>query len=512
MRCRSHGLCVGPYAECSVEEPIANSSMLVLPRIGIPAALILVTIVASYGGIQPCRILDPAVVGMPLVVAMSFTAIGTPARMCSSSPALRRWSMLRAVAMAPSASMCRKALTAPSTASIRSRCAWVASTALISLRDRRSASLAALARVISEVTAEPLFGGTGGATRWTGRTAAGDGAQSSSRIRGTEKRCCSEAGAPASASCAVRLGRTTSGRVTLLIGIGWDVAGTSSVATSFTRATDSRMMASSPDILSSSASLRSMRASMARWATSSREIADMPSSLVGRPESYAACSARCSACWLGDENAAASQPAGIQVVHGVVHRLQRVGLGEHGDPAGGVQGHQLNEVVVAADQVPDDVALGRDHVDGRDVDRPAIPDDEVAACPSGHCPAVALRALLPHEVQDHLGAHSVRHLEDLVYVPAIHDDGLVRPPADSQGQSLLVGVEHDDAGGAHRAKALDAEVAKASRPHHDAGAARVQQGDGLLHRVVSRETGVRQRGHGCGLNPGGELDHGEIGR
>src|SRR5450631_3108571 len=35
---------------------------------------------------------------------------------------------------------------------MRSRCAWVASTALISLRDRRSASSAALARVMSEVT------------------------------------------------------------------------------------------------------------------------------------------------------------------------------------------------------------------------------------------------------------------------------------------------------------------------------------------------------------------------
>src|SRR5881409_1333131 len=31
MRSRSHGLRVGPYAECSVEDPIANSSMLVLP-------------------------------------------------------------------------------------------------------------------------------------------------------------------------------------------------------------------------------------------------------------------------------------------------------------------------------------------------------------------------------------------------------------------------------------------------------------------------------------------------
>src|SRR5690349_24853286 len=39
IRSRSHGLWVGPYAECSVDEPIANSSMLVLPRIGRPAAL-----------------------------------------------------------------------------------------------------------------------------------------------------------------------------------------------------------------------------------------------------------------------------------------------------------------------------------------------------------------------------------------------------------------------------------------------------------------------------------------
>src|SRR3954453_13853252 len=38
IRCRSHGLWLGPYALCSVDEPIANSSMLVLPRIGRAAA------------------------------------------------------------------------------------------------------------------------------------------------------------------------------------------------------------------------------------------------------------------------------------------------------------------------------------------------------------------------------------------------------------------------------------------------------------------------------------------
>ena len=43
----SHGLRVGPNAECSVVDPIANSSMFVLPSTGRPAALILLLIVAS---------------------------------------------------------------------------------------------------------------------------------------------------------------------------------------------------------------------------------------------------------------------------------------------------------------------------------------------------------------------------------------------------------------------------------------------------------------------------------
>src|SRR5690606_41682287 len=71
MRVVSHGLRVGPYAECSVDEPIANSSMLVLPKIGIPAALSLLTTVASYGEIQPSSIFDPHVVGRSTVVNTS---------------------------------------------------------------------------------------------------------------------------------------------------------------------------------------------------------------------------------------------------------------------------------------------------------------------------------------------------------------------------------------------------------------------------------------------------------
>src|SRR5512132_2653065 len=58
-RSRSHGLRVGLKAECSVDEPIANSSMLVLPSITAPAAPSRTTTVASYGGTKRSRIFDP---------------------------------------------------------------------------------------------------------------------------------------------------------------------------------------------------------------------------------------------------------------------------------------------------------------------------------------------------------------------------------------------------------------------------------------------------------------------
>ena len=49
-RPRSHGLSTGPKAEFSLEEPIANSSWLVLPSSGAPAAASRATTVAVYGG------------------------------------------------------------------------------------------------------------------------------------------------------------------------------------------------------------------------------------------------------------------------------------------------------------------------------------------------------------------------------------------------------------------------------------------------------------------------------
>src|SRR5919206_3963577 len=60
-RSGSHGLRVGPYAEFSVDEPIANSSVLVFPSSVRPAALQRAATVASKIGTYPARIRDPAV-------------------------------------------------------------------------------------------------------------------------------------------------------------------------------------------------------------------------------------------------------------------------------------------------------------------------------------------------------------------------------------------------------------------------------------------------------------------
>src|SRR6476619_7031692 len=75
----SWGLRVGPNAEFSVLDPIANSSRLVLPMTIAPASRSRVTTVASYGGRQPSRIFDEHVVGTPRVQKLSLSAIGTPA-------------------------------------------------------------------------------------------------------------------------------------------------------------------------------------------------------------------------------------------------------------------------------------------------------------------------------------------------------------------------------------------------------------------------------------------------
>ncbi len=144
-RSGSTGFRVGPNAEFSVLEPMANSSRFVLPAINAPAARSSRTAVASYGARHPSRIREPHVVGWSSVVRLSFTATGTPARRPASEPASRARSSAASTASARAASSSgsweRNALspaptprpppafTPPSTSAIRAESSAATSTA-----------------------------------------------------------------------------------------------------------------------------------------------------------------------------------------------------------------------------------------------------------------------------------------------------------------------------------------------------------------------------------------------
>src|SRR5688572_26753220 len=89
VRSVAHGFRTGPYAEFSLDDPIANSSQLVLPTMTAPADSSLSTTVALYGGWKVSRILDEAVVRTPLTHRLSLSATGTPASGASVAPAAR---------------------------------------------------------------------------------------------------------------------------------------------------------------------------------------------------------------------------------------------------------------------------------------------------------------------------------------------------------------------------------------------------------------------------------------
>src|SRR5882757_4188451 len=79
-RVRSQGFLTGPYQLVSLDEPIANSSILVLPSITVPASLSRSTTAASYGATKFDNIREAQVVSTPSVQKMSLCASGTPSK------------------------------------------------------------------------------------------------------------------------------------------------------------------------------------------------------------------------------------------------------------------------------------------------------------------------------------------------------------------------------------------------------------------------------------------------
>src|SRR5579884_4006176 len=99
-RVGSCGLRVGKKPEFSVEDPMANSSQLVFPRITAPAASSLSTAVALYGATKFSSIFDAQVVGRPRVRITSLIATGTPESGRSGWPAAISRSTARACSIA----------------------------------------------------------------------------------------------------------------------------------------------------------------------------------------------------------------------------------------------------------------------------------------------------------------------------------------------------------------------------------------------------------------------------
>src|SRR5690349_6858850 len=211
---------------------------------------------------------------------------------------------------------------------------------------------------------------------------------------------------------------------------------------------------------------------------------------------------------LRDEDGAAAYPAGVEVGERVGRGVERVGLGVQLNLARLGQHHQLDQIVVGADDVADDVALGGDDVQGGDLQLAAVADDVVRAGRPGHVPAVHLRALLGHEVQDHVRALPAGQLLHRVDLRAVAHHGVIGAELGGQLERVRVAVDHDDVGRGQRGQALDADVAKAAGADDHGGGAGVEQRDGLAHRVVGGDAGVGQGRDVLGLRLRVQLDAG----
>ena len=156
VRVSSQGLSTAPKAEFSLDDPIANSSQLVLATITAPAASSRSTTVASYGAMNRSRMREPAVVRVPRAQMLSLIATGTPASgslaRCSSS----RASTAAARSRARSAVTVRTALSRPASASA----------AIAASQARAAAAVPVGSRSTTLMRRSPVARGTSRPSRW----------------------------------------------------------------------------------------------------------------------------------------------------------------------------------------------------------------------------------------------------------------------------------------------------------------------------------------------------------
>src|SRR6185503_21331081 len=123
----SQGLRAGPKCELSVDEPMANSSMLHLPTSTVPARSSCATTCASYGLVYFSSMREPQVVRMVRVHRMSLCAIGMPVS-GPAAPRAHKASACFARSSACDGSTLMKAFSASPYRSMRCRQARVSST------------------------------------------------------------------------------------------------------------------------------------------------------------------------------------------------------------------------------------------------------------------------------------------------------------------------------------------------------------------------------------------------
>ena len=143
----SQGFFTGPYQLVSLDEPMANSSMLVLPSVTMPAALSFSTTVASYGDTKLSSMREPQLVLTPRGAEDVLVRQAADRSADPPLPAARAASATAACARADSAVTVMKALSCGCAASMRRSSAFVSSVTENSLARSFRASSASVRRV-----------------------------------------------------------------------------------------------------------------------------------------------------------------------------------------------------------------------------------------------------------------------------------------------------------------------------------------------------------------------------
>ena len=193
-----------------------------------------------------------------------------------------------------------------------------------------------------------------------------------------------------------------------------------------------------------------------------------------------------------NEHRAAGDLAVPEPAEDVVDRVERVGLGLQGDPAGRVHLEQLPEVDPRADEIAHHRVLVHDERARRDRDRAAVADDRVRAAAGEHLGRGGVGLVGADEVEDEVGAAAAGQVAHRGGGFGSVDD-FVRPELGGEPPAALVGVDRDHRARAELADELERDVADTAHPDDDGGRA----GDGEMckppDRVVRGQTRVRMR-------------------